>query len=451
MKLQNATLSILLSLSATVSLAATATPGKIGTLKVLTLNFNDEIATIDSDYTIRDRRFTAIKKWISDNSPDIAMFQEGWDYRGAPSFSIPAAKAVNYDNTYWVGVGIPGIFLDSNAIMAKKQLQMSSIEDLRLPHSSFSLGDGKHWVLPFGTVSYAIGVKMVLPNGEPIYVYTTHLLGDTDDDRADQIKTIDADAHVRTQKDGIAWEDAHVIIAGDCNSHPDEPGPQYMMSHGYIETFDAVHPGDTHCSDCADPSQPFFNPFTIAYGQFPSQTDEVLDERLDYIFVHSPTLKPVASTMVFTAPYGRVWMSDHYGILTTLSDTTDNTAMPNPVHDVSTPIADSVIIPISSEEFDCKSSDPIDPGCDLALGTQTVEGPRGATFRNTSDFYITLTVNGPGHIFTAPIATLNPGDATTFMFDTPGDFTYSVQNLFQPNQRYGGTISGAFSVSNAGF
>ena len=158
-------------------------------LKVLTLNFNSEIVPDDGQYIMRDERFNRIVKWMQDNSPDIVFLQETWNYRDLPTIAHAIARATGYDLAFRIAMGLPTYIQDGNAVLTKKSLKMSGEEDLKLPHSAIELGNGKTWAIGLGIVSTAVGVKVVLPNGDPAYVYTTHLLGTDPNQRADQIKS----------------------------------------------------------------------------------------------------------------------------------------------------------------------------------------------------------------------------------------------------------------------
>src|SRR6185437_4439730 len=88
-----------------LSQLAFADPGQ--NLKVLTLNFNDEVIPTDPGSALRDGRFRAFIDWAKANDPDIILFQEGWTFHSAPSVAKPIAEALGYDYSYWIGMGFP--------------------------------------------------------------------------------------------------------------------------------------------------------------------------------------------------------------------------------------------------------------------------------------------------------------------------------------------------------
>ena len=240
-------------------------------LKILQLNFNSELSSSDTKYVIRDLRFNALVQWVEQNDPDVLFLQEAWSYRGDSTVASTLARTLGYDLAYRLEMGFPDFFYEADAVLTKKNLNMTGEEDLKLPHSAFEIGNGKTWVIPFGAVSYAIGVKLTLADGEPLYAYSTHLTGSTTSDRADQAGAVLSDVRSRVEKDGVAWENAHVVIGGDFNSYTTDPAPTSVVQAGFEDSFATVHPGDSSCSDCQEPTDTWFNPFTIAAGQFPSQ------------------------------------------------------------------------------------------------------------------------------------------------------------------------------------
>ena len=427
----------------------------IGQIKVLSLNFNSENVPNDSNSLVRDLRFNALNRWISENEPDIVFIQEGWDYRGDPSIAVSVGRAMGYDVAYRLEMGLPGYLLDSDAVLTRKSLGMTGERDLKLPHSAPEIGNGKTWIIEFGKVSYAVGVKLALANGEPLYAYSTHLIASSASDRADQARAIDVDARMRAKADGLDWNKAHVIIGGDFNSAPGDPGPVLLAGLGYQDSFAAVHPGDMSCSDCASLSFPYFNPISIGAGLVPSQTGENTSMRGDYVFGRSPSFKALASTLMFTTPYDGVWMSDHYGVMTLFGDGTV-LQPPNPVHDNADPIPEAEVMPISTDLFLCadpwnNNGNPAGPDCAVRLPEISVNGPRGAVFKNESDFYFEFVIDGPGKIFTSRTVALSPGEQASFSFDTRGTFSYNIQNTVQSPNPYRARLSGSIQVLETGY
>ena len=438
-----------LALMTNIALANDSASG----LKVLSLNFNSEDVPVDSKSVARDLRFAAIQHWVHENDPDIILIQEGWNFHSDPSIGISLARAIGYDVAYRLGMGFPGYLVDSNAILTRKSLHMSDEQDVKLPHSAPEIGDGKTWVVGFGAVTWAVGVSLTLPDGNPLYVYTSHLIGSTASDRADQLRTIDEDIHTRAKRDGVAWQNARIILGGDFNSTPSDAGPVALVQAGYTDSFDFVHPGDKSCTDCADPNAPFFNPTTIGAELVPNQADETNSDRFDYIFSHGPGLKAVSSTLIFTAPYRGVWMSDHYGVVSEFGDESAP-VISGPVHDHEEPISPPQILRLNTDHFLCSDpwgSNESPDGCLTTVEALTVDGPRGVTLVNRSDFYVEVEFSGPGDVFTSPHAPLNPGESAAFAFDRPGEYTFTVKNLLQSPNPYRAQVSGTVHVHHTGY
>jgi endonuclease/exonuclease/phosphatase family metal-dependent hydrolase len=424
-------------------------------LKILTFNFNSEDVPNDSDYVIRDLRFNALTSWIKQNNPDVVFLQEAWNYRNVPSVGLAIAEATGYDVAYYLGEGFKGILLDSNVILTKKSLSMTSVQYTKLPHSADSLGDGKTWVIPFGAVTWAITAKVSLSDGQAVYLATSHLIGSSTSDRGDQAKAIDTTLRAQVAADGLAWSQANVVIAGDFNSIPSDPGPTYLMANGYQDSFTVNHPGDTSCTNCGDPAAPWFDPIEIGAGLFPSQASEDGSFRFDYIFYHSPNYVPLASTLTFSKPVGGTWMSDHYGIASTFGYIGDP-APANPAHDAPDNLPTTQVVTITDANFLCAdpwnhSGNGDGQNCANLLNPVIVTGARGLTIENRSSFYFEIAVDGPGEIFTARTAALNAGEEAAFSFNTVGSFTYSIQNLVQSPNPYRAVVSGQVDVQQTGY
>jgi endonuclease/exonuclease/phosphatase family metal-dependent hydrolase len=415
-------------------------------LKVLSLNFNSENFLNDSDYHVRDLRFAALKKWVKDNDPDIIMLEEAWKYRKDRSVAIAFARAIGYDINYRIEMGFFTFFTEANAVLAKKNLKMSTRYAYKLPHSAADLGDGKTWDIQLGAVSYAVGAKLKMANGEPLYAFATHLTGTNESDRADQAAAVLAHAKDIAKQDGIPWEKAHFIVSGDFNSFSEEPAIQAMRNEGFLDTYAEAHPGDTSCSLCEVPALSWFNPFSIAPGLYPSQNGESTEGRIDYIFSHGPHLKPATSTLTFTAPLGGVWMSDHYGVTTVFSESADSN-LKNPTHDSEDTIPATVVQTISKSMMSCG----YEGICSDTLKPMIVNGSRGIVIENRSDIKFYIKIKGPGFVFSKTSAWLKPGEQAAFTFATVGDYSYSVTGVADILNQGIAVLKGAIHVQNSGY
>ncbi|MDB5038794.1 MAG: endonuclease/Exonuclease/phosphatase family protein [Bacteriovoracaceae bacterium] len=415
-------------------------------LKVLNFNFNSESSISENHDKLCDLRYAAFVDWVREYDPDIILLQEGWDYRSDPSVALTIAREIGYDVAYRIDLGFPAYLYDSNAVLAKKSLLMTAEHDLKLPHSSVQIGNGKTWDIGFGAISYAIGVKLSLPDGETLYAYSTHFLASSVDERADQFRAIDEDIRQRAESDQLSIDKVHVLIGGDFNSIPTEASLVAAVQAGYRDSFAVVHPRDRSCSFCSVPSKPFFNPITVGAGQIPAQTVFSPDQRLDYILVRSPTLTAVSSQLVFTAPRDGVWLSDHYGVFTTFNQNSFlMPPLPTNIHDTKErDLVPAQIVKLKSDDFRCRD---IKDDCFHRILDASV-GSRGITFLNHANFEIHIDLEGPGFIFTSSSTTLAPENLASFVFSSPGDYRFSVVNASLPAWPFGAKLLGILHVEN---
>ena len=97
--------------------------------------------------------------------------------------------------------------------------------------------------------------------------------------------------------------------------------------------------------------------------------------RLDNKFARSSTLRPVSSQIVFTAPYEKVWISDHHGMLTVLSEA-ESSEDTKATHDYGAEANPKTeIIQLTSDLFNHPTSPEV-----------SVSGARGVSFTNETGF-----------------------------------------------------------------
>ena len=412
-------------------------------LKVLTLNFNSENVPNDGNYFVRDLRFQAIQDWVKANDPDVILFQEAWNYRNGKNITQAVADAIGYDVTYHLEMGFFGVFNEGTGILAKKKFKMKDTFALKLPHSAPDAGDGKSWVIELGAVTYVVGATLTTPSGESLFVYSTHLAGQSASDRADQAAAIVADLKARSDAAGIPWAKTQAIVGGDYNSVPTDAAVINMLQVGFLDSFNEVHPADSSCSLCESPELGWFNPFTIAPGMIPSQAAERGLYRYDYIFSHGASMVPAGSTLTFTAPFKGVWMSDHFGVTTRFGGDVRSPAS-SVTHD-SQDIPSAVVETIDDDTMTC-----IRYGCVSTLKDMIVQGSRGIVFENNSSEGVMIEVDGPGYIFSKPKTTLYPGERASFTFSQKGRFTYYLQPATN-NSDGTDLLSGSIQVLNSGY
>ncbi len=412
------------------------TPGQV--LKVLQLNFNSEMVLEDGDYHIRDRRFTAMVQWINDNKPDIVFIEEGWNYRGFYSITEALALATNYDFAYRVGMGVPLMIADSDGLLVRKGLGLSQTDNFTLPHSGMSFGKGNGWVLSLAANSYAVGGRITLQDGSPMYVYATHLISNAD---AQDVEAIHADVVKQAKRRFEGVDHLQVLIAGDFNSIPSDPGPKSLINLGYHDTYADAHAGVSSqpeaCTSCDDPTSVYFNPMTISPGLFPKQATLSPDHRIDYIFALGPKIKTLASTVVFNQPENHVWMSDHYGVLSTIAvggNAPAGVKYPNPMRDVVRG-DHSLVIHLNDTNLTCDQVEK----CTTQFPDAVISAAKGITFINDTGKKVKVTVNGKGHVWPRKYTTLKKTEATTFYF-SPGETHRFVAQIPLSRKKLVGTI-----------
>ncbi len=396
---------------------AYASQGQV--LKILELNFNSEVVLEDGDYRFRDRRYDAIIQWINDNNPDIVMIAEGWNYHGFFSIVQALALAVNYDYTYRVGMGIPFVLADSDGILVKKNLKLDQTQGFKLPHSGASIGNGQGWVAPLGANSYAVGGRITLQDGSSVYVYATHLIskGGADDPNA-----IHAAIVKQAEDNGEDVNHIQAIVAGDFNTTPTEPASTALIAHGYRDTYADAHPDlsstEEACTNCMVPTSQYYNPMTIAPGLFPAQATLGGNDRIDYIFTLGQNTHTLASTVAFTHTLNDLWMSDHYGVVSSIvvgGDAPASTIFPNPTRDSVTD-EHALVIHLTDENLTCDQVSK----CTTEFPDSEISAAKGITFINDTSHKVRITINGSGQVWPRNHDVIKKNQATAFYF-TPGE------------------------------
>ena len=283
-----------------------------------------------------------------------------------------------------------------------------------------------------------MGVRLTLEDGSPLYLYTTHLIGNTQPDRDDQMWGLDQTIRKHIARNGEDYEKAHILVGGDFNSDPTTPGVHNLLSRGYHDSFEDAHPGNTACSNCADPTMIDFNPMTIAPGLFPVQDQVTPRNRIDFVLTRGPEMQTLASTLVFTTPRRGIWMSDHSGLLSTIAvgAPSDPAPVPNPLSDRENMGVQGKVLHVTDDLLLCKD---LEAGTALAaetLATETlasqskmsacdmpslglVSWEHGLTFINDSHYNVTIRIRprfgSGGRVWARSHDVLGPGPHRVFL------------------------------------
>jgi len=409
-------LRILILASLLTSLSATAQD-----LKILSLNFNSETTKIDRSGELREARFKAILRYVHEKSPDIIFLQEGWNFRKDASVAETLAREIGYDVNYRVGMGLPFFFFDSNAVLAKKEFKMSEEREIKLPYSAGQIGGGKNSIIVLGRISYAVGARLQLADGKPLYVYTTHLVAKLKEERKDQLQTLHHEIENQAKDDRIDPSEVRTIIGGDFNLDYDTSGIHFLKSEGYEDAISVAHPAFQGCSFCGDPAGKHFNPFTIVAHQIPAQTNPI-DERDDWVFAKGPHHQISGASFVFDEPYDGVWMSDHFGIQAKISfDSTPKAPTFDPLYSNAQSSPQGSVVSVTDAEW---SSNQLS---DFPQSEIPVISPRGLVVTNASHQSFGVTIKGPGKILTDSGIKLNAGESSAFVFTLPGKYRLELR------------------------
>ncbi len=396
-------------------------------LKVLQFNFNSELVLEDHDYRFRDRRFDAMVEWIEKNAPDVVFLQEGWNYHHSRSVIQALGLATGYDYAYRVGEGIPFLYADSDGLLVKKSLHFFDRSSSELPHGGPEIGSGRGWVLPLGANSYGVGGKITLEDGSFVYLYSTHLVSVGKFANQDDLKAIHRLILSRAQADGVAQDQIQAIIAGDFNSIPTDFAPLTLTNLGYHDTFAESHPGlstaSASCTSCSDSTTEYFNPMTVAPGLIPKQAKLGTNDRIDYVFAKGPLVTSLASTIIFNEPIENQWMSDHFGVLSTIAFggvPASGQDYPNPLREEVHPDTFSLNLHLSRESFSQANPDHI---------LQAVSASRGVTFVNDSPWRLKINWTGSGLVWASNHVKLKKHEASAFYFDPNETYRFTIKCL----------------------
>ncbi len=406
-------------------------------LKVVTLNFNSETVLEDFPHNfIRNQRMPAMVSWIKENNPDIIFIAEGWNHHSFSSIADELGVAVDYDHYSFTGIGLSPIFLDSNGILVKKKFHLDQTGALKLPHSGMTITNGRKLVIPLASAAWAVGGRLTLDDGSHFYAYATHLLASNDSKRADQMQAVHELIENRMKENGEDWNTARGMIGGDFNASPDSEGIQSLVNLSYHDSYQEAHPNTLGCTFCSDPTSLEFNPITIGAGLFPVQDEIEGNNRIDYILAKGPAIQTLAATRIFTKPIDDLWMSDHYGLMSTfaINGVPDGTKLPypNPEQDRDELEGLSSIVHVSDDNFSCDEE-----GCTHTLRNQMVSAERGITLFNETDHKIKIRISGDGTIWPKTSVTLSPGKVTAFFFQRSHEYQFEVSHWFTRKKLYG--------------
>lgn len=257
-------------------------------IKILNLNLLHGYPKFD---TLADR-VELLAEQLDLLSPDIVTLQEvPWTSSTGSTVRYLAEKTgMNYVYLPANGNRQLIFFTEGEAILSKYPLKEIEYVEL-LPRAGFF----EHRV--------ALKATVVFPFRD-LHVVSTHL---TNGER------IVNQAQARELAEfASAFKYGAVVVAGDFNAAEDTPEIS-DMEDGWIDTYRYTHPARSGFTCCLEPSTG-------------SQKNSKPDKRIDYIFLSPAGERNIFITdsqLVFDHPFWndgqQLWISDHLGILTTIT------------------------------------------------------------------------------------------------------------------------------------
>jgi endonuclease/exonuclease/phosphatase family metal-dependent hydrolase len=264
---------------------ATAAPRAEGPLRVLSLNMLHGFPT----FAHLSDRLDLIAAEIRRLDPDVVCLQEVPWHWGSAARDLAERAGFNYLYLRANGNRWTILFEEGEAILSRYPLRDAAATELE-----GSAGFFEHRV--------ALQATAVTPWGE-LRVVSTHLThGDPAVNEAQAASLV---AFVNAGNAG-----APAVVAGDFNAVEDSPQIQMLRAVGWIDAYRAAHPDDPGATCCIDGV---------------TDPDQAHGKRIDYLFL-VPGDEPVSvldSRIILNRPVpwgdGRLWASDHAGLLTTLA------------------------------------------------------------------------------------------------------------------------------------
>ncbi len=337
---------------------AATTDGGNSALKVLTVN-----VWSGSDYqglasfgewepvTVREQRYQNLITELREKDPDLVFLQEVEPVR---RYSRRIAKDLNMDQIHQVciggikvfGLGIPRGFQEGNTILAKKELNLSKLDDWKLSGGPGIFSD--NFTFHFDQTITAL-VGQIILGGKPVNVVNVHLVAipepnaqveaclDTVAEREslsvetywklrDQwdkgVRRRENEARVLLKRIATLDPATPLILGGDFNASSGTGEMRRILELGgfldsagknpdYV-TWDGVNNTNTFFAQGLTDARG--NPNTPA-EQVSSLVDKI-PRRIDYILL-SKTFAPadvLANQPILTQPVEGLFTSDHYGV-----------------------------------------------------------------------------------------------------------------------------------------
>jgi len=219
-----------------------------------------------------------------------------------------AVMGVNYQISYRMANGIPGIITVGNAILSRHNILFTIAKTLPVVTEEIIEG------IEIPLARKVMMSRILIPDFGYINVYNTHLCAFCDThERLTQVESMLSFINLI---ESFFMEKAPAVLGGDFNAeYGSDEYNQIVVENGFIDTY-----AQLNCPDCCSQTDPTGCTFAVPCGVVPCNPYAVdpftgLPEeakRIDYIFVKNLG-KIVSSDVVFNS---EPWVSDHSGVLT---------------------------------------------------------------------------------------------------------------------------------------
>jgi endonuclease/exonuclease/phosphatase family metal-dependent hydrolase len=258
---------------------------RAGPLRVISLNVLHDFPRFQS----LEQRLDLIADEILRQDADLVLLQEVPWTPGVGDGTRRIAEKAGFNHLYLRAQGNRWVILfdDGVAILSRFPLLDPVILELT-PREGFF----EPRVVLSATVNTSWGK---LP------VFVTHLA--SSDDAVNQRQAESLREFVAARSNDLA------IVAGDFNATPDSP-QILALTQEWIDTYPLAYPSDPGLTCCID--------------DLNAPPDEILEERIDYVFlVSGDSGQLVSAERLFITPFsqgnGWLWASDHVGLLVELN------------------------------------------------------------------------------------------------------------------------------------
>jgi endonuclease/exonuclease/phosphatase family metal-dependent hydrolase len=218
-----------------------------------------------------EQRTQIVVDWITAEQPDLVTIQEAAQTSTMPNRGGLIAERTGYHWAWTVAAGVPGVFEEGPGVLSRAPMVASA--GIMLPHVVNTFG-----------VRSATRAEIDTPVGR-VAMVSAHLGGDSPPD-----VVINADQAMAAHGFLMEADATAHLLGGDMNADSDEPGMGYLR---------------TQLDDAwmvANPDDPGFT------SETPTPT-----HRIDYVYVEH-TVEVVGCELIFAAPVGGIYASDHVGV-----------------------------------------------------------------------------------------------------------------------------------------